>query len=62
MFNYQRFFFSTKRQIEAHYGIYEVDEKVDLISGLKKLYIKILQKHQAAVENKEFHWYITQCC
>ena len=36
MFNYQRFFFSTKRQIEALYGIYEVDEKVDLISGLKK--------------------------
>ena len=24
--------------------------------------IEILQKHQAAVENKEFHWYITQCC
>ena len=24
--------------------------------------IEILQKHQAAVENNEFHWYITQCC
>ena len=23
---------------------------------------EILQKHQAAVENKEFHWYIAQCC
>ena len=23
---------------------------------------EILQKYQAAVENKEFHWYIAQCC